>query len=141
MSGQAKHFSVSVHDLDWDDGLDRATGDVEASHGVRWKTLTGDGARPSAAITTGFAEIGAGGLLAPHTHADDEVYYITGGAGRVTIGTGADQKAYAVKPGDTVFIPGNARHMVEVADDAKTPLTFFYVFATETFNDVEYVFE
>ncbi len=101
---------------------------------LRWRTLFSQGATPTEAITCGVAELAPGDHLERHRHAPAEVYYVFAGEGTVVL----DGKEIAVKPGAAVFIPGMAEHGVRQTGAAT--LRFFYVFAVDSFDGVEYLF-
>ena len=69
-----------------------------------------------------------------HRHQQAEAYLVLDGTGVVTIGG----TARALREGVAVFIPGNAPHGVRAT--GKSDLRFAYVFAADSFDDVEYVF-
>ena len=61
---------------------------------------------------------------APHLHTGyDEVYYVLGGSGRVTLG----EETVAVRPGAVVVVPAGLAHSVEA--DGDEPLEFI-IFGT-----------
>ena len=62
------------------------------------------------------------------------MYHFTSGVGVVRI----DGVETAVRAGSTVFVPGMAWHGVRNTGDE--PLRLFYVFAVDSFADVEYLF-
>ncbi len=110
----------------------------DPSRGIlQWKTLISADRTPSQSMTCGVGEIppeGSGGGLQIHQHAPAEVYHLLEGTGVVTI----DQIDYPVKQGSTVFIPANAKHGLK--NTGTTVLKFFYIFAVDSFEEVEYVF-
>lgn len=109
----------------WDDPI----------HGrVRWRTLFSQGQTPTEAITCGVAELGPGDRLERHRHAPPEVYYVVAGDGIVFL----DGREVAVSAGASVFIPGMAEHGIRQTGQAT--LRFFYVFAVDSFDGVEYLF-
>ena len=103
---------------------------------VKWWTLLSGERTPSNSLTCGVAEIehGRPDVLHPHQHAQAEVYHFLSGTGVVHI----DGIEHAVHTGSTVFIPGMALHGVR--NTGNEPLRLFYVFAVDSFNDVEYLF-
>ena len=104
------------------------------SGGVQWWTLLSGDRTPSNALTCGVVEIGPGtaGLMIPHRHAQPEVYHILAGEGVVTI----DGRAYPLRQGATVFIPGGAEHGTR--NTGAGPLRIFYVFAVDAIGEVVY---
>ena len=103
---------------------------------VIWRTLLSGDRTPTSHLTVGVAEIGPGNSNAyhPHRHQPPEVYYILSGEGVVTI-AGVD---HAVRPGATVFIPGNAWHGTR--NTGSETLRLLYAFAVDSFADVAYEF-
>lgn len=101
---------------------------------VQWRTLFSSERTPSEALTAGVAEIPPGSELKAHRHAEPELYYIIEGEGVVPI----DGLEYPVQVGTAVFIPGDATHRIE--NRSQFSLRLLYVFAADSFNEVEYVF-
>jgi mannose-6-phosphate isomerase-like protein (cupin superfamily) len=107
----------------------------DATHGrLRWRTLFSQGLTPTEAITCGVAELGRGDRLERHRHAPAEIYYIIAGEGFVFLAG----KEFAVGAGAAVFIPGMAEHGIRQTGAAT--LRFFYAFAVDSFDSVEYLF-
>lgn len=103
--------------------------------GSRWKTLISAHVTPSEALTLGVSKLPPGEALHEHRHEQAEVYFILGGSCIVTI----DGEARAIGPGTAVFIPGNTPHSCE--NRGTDELHLVYVFAADSFDDVEYVFD
>lgn len=103
---------------------------------VTWRTLLSADRTPTSNMTVGVAEIapGAPDRIFPHRHQPPEVYYILAGEGVVTI-EGID---HPVRPGSTVFIPGDAWHSTRNTGPAV--LRLLYLFAVDSFADVRYTF-
>jgi len=101
---------------------------------AEWKTLISRGLTRSAGLTMGVARLPPGGSLRIHRHEQAEAYLVLEGTGVVTIG-GTER---TVREGVAVFIPGNAPHGVRAT--GTLDLRFAYVFAADSFEDVEYVF-
>lgn len=98
-------------------------------------TFFGADRAPTEAMSAGLAELAPrGGRLAPHRHAQPEIYYIVEGAGIVTV-AGVETPVAA---GAAVFIPGDAEHGIR--NDGDSALRFFYVFPVDRFSDVVYRF-
>ena len=102
--------------------------------GSRWKTLISAHLTPSEALTLGVSKLPPGEASQEHRHAEPEVYLVLAGTGVVTI----DGEARPVGPGTAVFIPGNAPHSCE--STGASDLEVVYVFAADSFEDIEYVF-
>ena len=99
-----------------------------------WTRLFSQGMTPTESMTAGVAELETSGFLAPHRHPQAEIYYVLAGEGTVTI----DGVAHVVEAGAAVFIPGGSEHAIR--NDAIEPLRFFYVFAVDRIEDIEYRF-
>jgi mannose-6-phosphate isomerase-like protein (cupin superfamily) len=122
---------ADVSKLDWETWPE----DELAERGrVRWKTLVSADRTPSDTLTLGIALVPPGEMLHLHRHEQPEIYVALEGAGEVTI----DGETFAMSPGIALFIPGNALH--GCSNRGPDDLRFVYVFAADSFADVEYVF-
>ena len=103
---------------------------------VSWRTLVSGDCTPSTELTVGVADIEPGRPDAhnPHRHTQAEVYTIVSGEGIVHV----DGIDHAVATGATVFIPGGVWHFARNTGD--TTLRLVYVFAADSFSDIEYEF-
>ena len=99
-----------------------------------WTRLFSQGTTPTDSVTAGVAELAKGGFLAPHRHPQAEIYYVLAGKGAVTV----DGETHAVVVGSALFIPGGSEHAIR--NDADELLRFFYVFAVDCMENVEYTF-
>lgn len=108
----------------------------EARSLVEWRTLLSADRTPTRALTLGMAELppGEASDLRTHRHAQIEVYYVLAGEGIVSI----DGVEHAIRPGSVVFLPGDAEHGA-VNTGAET-MRLLYVFAADSFEEVEYRF-
>jgi mannose-6-phosphate isomerase-like protein (cupin superfamily) len=100
-----------------------------------WKTLISADLTHSEALTLGIAKIPPNEALREHRHLQEEIYLVLEGTGSVTI----DGKTRPVEAGTSVFIPGDALHSCE--NTGEGDLHFAYVFAANSFEEVEYVFD
>lgn len=102
---------------------------------VKWKTLVSRPKTSSAGLTSGIAECPPStGHLCRHRHSQAEIYYIVAGTGEMSI----DGVTSIVEKGAVVYIPGNSEHgIVNVGEGT---LKWFYVFPTDSFEDIKYVF-
>ncbi len=103
--------------------------------GVRWKLLVDGDRTPSHGISMGILQFPPGTVLAPHHHLPQEIYWVREGAGELLIG-GEKQE---VVPGSIIYIPEN--HVHGITKIGATPLTLMWVFPTDTWAEVEYLFE
>lgn len=121
---------VILHEAECDEGWNNER------HGrIAWRTLFSSERTPTESLTAGVGEIGPGDRLEAHQHTPTEVYYIFAGEGAVRIG----EEEYRLKPGSAVFIPGNAVHGLR--NTGRDILRFFYVFAADSFEEVDYRFQ
>ena len=102
---------------------------------VYWRTLISGDLTPSEALTMGIGRMPPGEALRRHRHRQAEVYLVLEGSGSVEIGS----EARPVEAGSAVFIPGNAFH--SLANTVASDLRFAYVFAADSFEEIEYVFD
>ena len=101
--------------------------------GVRWKFLIDKDFNGSTGLSLGYAEIAPGGNLTLHYHAPDEIYVITNGEGTLN----KSGKLETIKKGDVVYIGRNEKHALK--NDGKETLTFYWIFPTDRFSEVEYL--
>jgi quercetin dioxygenase-like cupin family protein len=85
-------------------------------------------------LTTGLAVVPPGGWLGLHRHSASETYFVVDGSGLVLL-EGAE---HPVRPGSTVFIPGNAVHGCR--NTGASELRVFYAFAAHAMSDIHYEF-
>ena len=124
---------VGEGDLEW--GTWEDEGDVEKRGLVYFKMLISGDVTRSGELTMGIARMPPGEALRRHRHEQAEVYLVLEGTGLVEIGP-------VVRPvgaGTAVFIPGNEFHSLE--NTGASDLRFAYVFAADSFGEIEYVFE
>lgn len=107
--------------------------DNPANGSIRWQTLFSKGITPTADMVCGLAHLAPGEDFALHHHAEAEIYFGLDGIGQVMI----DGVAYDISPGVALFIPPHAVHGIPAM---QTTLRFFYVFATDSFDDINYCF-
>ena len=109
--------------------------DDPARGDASWVTFFSGEITPTEAMSAGLAELAPlGGRLAPHRHAQAEIYYVVEGSGIVTV-AGVETP---VSAGAAVFIPGGAEHGIR--NEGEAVLRFFYVFPVDRFPDVAYRF-
>lgn len=102
---------------------------------IYWKTLISGDVTHSGALTMGIAKVPPGEALREHRHRQAEIYLVLEGTGSITI----DGETRPVSAGSAVFISGNALHSCE--NTGSSDLRFTYVFAADSFEEVEYVFD
>ena len=101
---------------------------------AQWKELLGSGSGCQNDMTVGVVRLKTGESLEPHRHAQPETYYVLSGRGTVTI----EGVVYNVDPGRLLFIPGNAEHQINNADEED--LMILYAFAISDFSKIQYHF-
>lgn len=103
---------------------------------VRWRTLLSSDRTPTNSLTLGVAELppGASKPIYTHRHAQVEAYYVLSGEGIVSIG-GVE---HPVRQGSAVFLPGDAEH--GAVNTGTETMRLLYVFAADSFDQVEYRF-
>ena len=116
----------SISDQEWST--------TEKYPGVRWKFLIDADFTKSSGLSLGFAEIAPGGDLILHYHSPAEIYVITDGTG-ILNKSGELQK---IKKGDVVYIAKNAKHALK--NNGKEILKFYWIFPTNTFSEVKYLY-
>jgi quercetin dioxygenase-like cupin family protein len=102
---------------------------------VYWKTLVSGDLTRSEALTMGIAKVPPAEALHEHRHRQAEIYLLLEGTASVTIAG----KTRPVAAGSAVFIPGNALHSCQ--NTGTSDLRVAYVFAADSFEEVEYVFD
>jgi len=103
---------------------------------IVWRTLLSADRTPTAQMTLGVTDVGPGqpNPFHPHRHAQAEIYYVLSGEGVVSI----DGVEHALRAGSSVFIPGNVWHGAR--NTGRDTLRLLYVFAADSFSDVNYIF-
>lgn len=120
---------VILHEAGYEEGWD------DERHGrVKWRTLFSNERTPTESLTAGVAEIKSGDELKVHRHEAAEVYYFIAGEGIVKI----EGMENSVQANSVAYIPGNAAHGIR--NTGQCDLRFFYVFAVNSFGDVDYTF-
>jgi mannose-6-phosphate isomerase-like protein (cupin superfamily) len=102
---------------------------------IVWQTLLSADRTPTDSLTLGIAALQPGEALHEHRHAQAELYFILSGEGEVVV----DGERRPARAGTAIFFPGDARH--GVTNTGSTELRYIYVFAADSFADVDYVFE
>lgn len=102
---------------------------------MRRKLLVDWNRPPSHGLSLGILEFPPGTVLAPHHHSPQEIYWIHEGRGELHI----DGESRQVGPSSIVYLPENHVHGIENTGD--TPLALTWVFPTDTWAEVEYLFE
>lgn len=116
-----------------EDNVTEVTWDDQRGN-LSFKSLIDGDETATSKLTFGTATFGASGYLAPHRHAQPEIYYILAGTGVVTI----DGVRHDVSAETGIFIPGNAEH--SIANTGTAQLKILYAFAVDRFSEVAYVF-
>lgn len=100
---------------------------------INWQTLISKGVTQSDSLVCGLATLDVGDDFTLHHHAEPEIYFGLEGEATVMV----DGKPCPIAPGVAIFIPSDAVHgIAPVAGRVR----FFYVFATDSFDDIAYTF-
>ena len=102
--------------------------------GVRWKFLIDADFTGSSDLSLGFAEIEPGGDLVLHYHSPAEIYVVTDGVGTLNKSGELEE----IKKGDVVYIKSDAKHALK--NNGNQTLKFYWIFPTDRFSDVEYLY-
>ena len=113
---------------------DQEWSSTEKYPGVRWKFLIDADFTESSGLSLGFAEIAPGGDLVLHYHAPSEIYVVTDGTGILN----KSGKLEETKKGDVVYIGKNEKHALK--NEGKETLKFYWIFPTDSFSEVKYLY-
>ena len=116
----------SISDQEWST--------TEKYPGVRWKFLIDADFTKSSGLSLGFAEIAPGGNLILHYHSPAEIYVVTDGKG-ILNKSGEHEE---IKKGDVDYISENEKHGLR--NNGKETLKFYWIFPTDRFSEVEYLY-
>ena len=92
--------------------------------------------RDSHGLSVGYGKIPVGEDLPLHSHAPQEVYFITQGNGLLLM---KDEKVRDIAKGDSVYIPENEPHGVK--NTGTCDLEFLFVFPGDSWSEIEYNFK
>jgi quercetin dioxygenase-like cupin family protein len=108
----------------------------ESRSHVEWRTLVSGDRTPTEALTLGVAELPPGRRsdLVTHRHDTIEAYYVLTGEGIVSI----DGVEHPVRAGSVAFLPGDVEH--GALNTGTETMRLLYVFAADSFEEVEYRF-
>jgi len=122
---------VLVHE---DERPEEGSGETQLGD-ASWRNLLSGDMTPSLFMTCGILEVGKwrGEKMVTHRHRQSEIYHVLAGEGVVTVAG----KEHHVRKGSTLFIPGGYDHGTR--NEGERPLKIFYVFAVDSFGEVEYV--
>lgn len=98
-------------------------GGMEFPAGRRTRVLVGENAPLEAErFVMGHVTLYPGGSVPPHEHAQEEVYFIVSGCGRIVV----DDASSDVSAGDCIYIPSQAEHSLENTSDHDMVMMFCY---------------
>lgn len=120
------------------DGLPWETWDdpaLAARSEVRWKLIFSGRRTPTEALSFGLAELAPGEVLPLHHHAPAEIYQVLEGEGVTEV----EGEPHRLRPGVSLFIPGNARH--RTTNTGSGPLRCLFIFPTDSFEEIVYHFD
>ena len=101
---------------------------------VAFRTLICSRRTATRSMTSGVADLPTNGWLGRHRHTPAELYYVLDGTGVVVL----DGVEHGVRGGSVIFIPSQVEHGLH--NVGLTTLRFFYVFALDSFDDIDYRF-
>lgn len=86
------------------------------------RVLTGPNGLPAKQFTAGYVVIEPRGKIPLHTHANEEIYVIIHGKGRMRIGV-EEERVQAVS---AIYIDPNAEHMLQNTESEPLVMIFIY---------------
>lgn len=119
----------SLDDVEWESWPPEF---VKQRGSVSWKALVGGEAGAGTNMVVGVARLRTGETLQPHRHTETETYFTLSGEGLVRV----DEQLIAVRPGVSIFIPGDALHSIQNPHPAD--LMILYSFAIDSWDKVVY---
>ena len=123
--------SVHLDEIEW---TTWPVDQIDSRGKAQWKELLGNGSGCRNDMTMGVVRLRKGESLEPHRHSQPETYFTLSGRGTVTI----DGVVHSVDVGRLLFIPGNAKHQINNADEED--LMILYAFAISDFSNIQYHF-
>ena len=103
--------------------------------GRRWKLLVDSNRTPSNGLSLGVLEFAPGAELPAHAHTPREAYFILEGEGMLLLG----DKTKKVRPGTVVYLPPD--HVHGIRNIGADTLSLMWVFPTDSWGEVEYLFQ
>ncbi|MDG2356565.1 MAG: cupin domain-containing protein [Paracoccaceae bacterium] len=102
----------------------------------RWKYLVDSSENNCHGLSCGLVEIPVGEELELHSHSPQEIYLIRSGEGLLLRGDLENKK---LSKDSIVYIPGKQSHGLR--NSGKVPLEVIWIFPTDCWEDVKYVFD
>ena len=124
-------FVQSVKSANWHSTSD-FNEDHASSQNLHWCHLVDQTLHDSKGLSMGQLKIPVGQSLAPHRHAQQEIYYILKGRAQLLC-VGETEKN--LNPGDTVYIPQNALHGLKNLGNA--PFELLWIFPTDSWSEID----
>ena len=121
-------FISNVRDREWKQREDVGN--------FRWKYLVDSSENNSHGLSCGLVQIPVGEELQLHSHSLQEIYLIRSGEGILLRRNLENQK---VTKDSIVYIPGN--HFHGLKNIGRKPLEVIWIFPTDCWEDVKYVFD
>ena len=103
---------------------------------TEWKHLIDNKICGSEGVSVGYGKIPIGEYLPLHTHAPQEIYFVTKGTGMLTMD---GDKTQNLGSGDTVYIPGKKRH--GITNTGNVDFEYLFIFMINNWSDVKYDFQ
>jgi len=101
--------------------LEDVQGDIFPA-GRHSRVLVGKGALQANHFVTGHSRIFVGGRIPPHSHANEEVYVILSGKGKMTVG----DESQVVEGFGVVYIPSNVEHSLTNIGNEELEILYIY---------------
>ena len=128
-------FYTSLADIKWEKST-KARVASGANPKTEWKHLIDNKICGSEGISVGYGKIPIGEYLPLHTHAPQEIYFVTKGTGILTMD---GDKTQNLGSGDTVYIPGKKLH--GITNTGNVDFEYLFIFMINNWSDVKYYFQ
>ena len=103
--------------------------------GLRYKLLVDSTKIDNHGLSMGILELDPGAELPLHHHSPQEIYIIKTGIG-LLLGSTNDRQ---VSPNTTIYIPKNEKHGLR--NTGSEILSFYWIFPTDCWDQVEYLYD
>ena len=128
-------FYRSLADIKWEKST-KARVASGANPKTEWKHLIDNKICGSEGVSVGYGKIPIGEYLPLHTHAPQEIYFVTKGTGILTMD---GDKTQNLGSGDTVYIPGKKLH--GITNTGNVDFEYLFIFMINNWSDVKYYFQ
>ena len=128
-------FVQSAKNANWLSTKDHSE-DHAARPNLQWCHLVDQTEHDSKGLSMGQLKVPVGHFLAPHRHAQQEIYYILKGRAQLLC---VEETEKNLNPGDTVYIPQNALHGLKNVGNA--PFELLWIFPTDSWSEIDYRYQ